>query len=115
MSSSGASSTHCSRYRIAALSDEAPDADGLCRSEQMVGTPRPQLVGDGEGVVEVLEVADPGEGRHVMDDRLRLRPRDRLAHRARGEAVHEHRLGTERAKPLELLGWPRRRDHVVAA
>jgi hypothetical protein len=80
----------------------------------MVGSPRPQLVRDGERVVEPLEVGDAGERRHLVHDCPRLRTGDRLSDRARVEAVHQHGLGAERAKPLELVGAPRRGYDLVA-
>jgi hypothetical protein len=55
------------------------------------------------------------QGRHLVDDHLGLRPRDRLTDGARVESIHQHGLGAQGREATELVGAAGGRDDVVAA
>ena len=74
-----------------ALGDEAPDA-GLRGRQQVVGALGAQAVGDGEAVVEVLDVGQALERGRLVHDHVGLRGGDGVVHRVRVEQVEHHRL-----------------------
>ncbi len=97
-----------------ALRDEALYARGLGCAEQVVGSSRAQLVGAREVPVEVPEVAHVRERRHLVDDDVRFRPSDRLAHLERVQSIEQDRLGSERPQARGLVGAACGGDDVVS-
>jgi hypothetical protein len=95
-----------------ALGDEAPGSRRRGRRQEVLGSFRSQLVRDRELVIEATQVLDPGERAHLVDERVGLRSRDRLADRGGVEAVDDDGLRTGRAQRVQLLPASRRRFYV---
>ena len=61
----------------------------------------------------MLQVGDAGQSRHLMDDHVWHRTRDRVPDRCGVEAVHDNRLRAERLQPRHLPRASGRRDDVM--
>ena len=83
--------------------------------EQRVGALGPQPVRHMEGAVEVLEVAQVGQRRRLVDDRLGLGFEHAPPHRGRVEQIERDRLRAERPHALGAVSRPERADHLVAS
>ena len=98
-----------------ALGDEPAYARLAGGGEQRVGTLGPQPVRLMKAAVEVLEVAQVGQRRRLVDDCLGLGFENRLAHRAGREQVERDRLRAERPDTLTVSRRSERADHLVAS
>jgi len=96
------------------LGDEAADAGVARFCEQRVGALGPEPVRLREAAVEVLEVAQAGEGGGLVDDRVRPRGGDGVSHRVAVEQIEHHRLRTECAQEFGLVRRAGAADHLVA-
>jgi hypothetical protein len=97
-----------------ALGDEALDAARLGGREEVLRALRPQSVREGEPAIEVPEVGRAGEGRHLVDDRIRFRSGHRLADCNGIQAVHDDWFRAHRPDGINGRLARRRSGHVVA-
>ena len=97
-----------------ALGEEPAHAGRRRRRQQVIEALRAQLVGGREGAVEVLQVQVRGEGRHLVDDHLRLGPGHGLAHGQAVQPVQQHRLGARVPQSGQLALAAGGRGHLVA-